>query len=132
MTQPISTVDLIANLQDSRNRTLELFHDLDDQQIMGPKIRTVNPLKWEIAHTAHFYEFFILRQLYGYDSVIGERAKATANGTSVRPGDLYASGTVSGPDTTSLGSMLEMSRNGDQPIRLDVRCKRVVNQNILC
>lgn len=74
MTQPVSTAYLIANLQDSRNRTLELFNDLDDSQIMGPKIRTVNPLKWEIAHTAHFYEFFILRQLYGHDSVIGERA----------------------------------------------------------
>ena len=74
MTHPVSTAHLIANMQDARDRTLELVHDLDDQQIMGPKIRTVNPLKWEIGHTAHFYEFFILRQLYGYDSVIGDRA----------------------------------------------------------
>ena len=74
MTQPVSTAHLIANMQDARNRTLELIQDLDDQQLMGPKIRTVNPLKWEIAHTAYFYEFFILRQLYGHDSVIGDRA----------------------------------------------------------
>ena len=74
MTQPVSTAHLIASMQDARNRTLELVGDLDDLQIMGPKIRTVNPLKWEIGHTAYFYEFFILRQLYGYDSVIGERA----------------------------------------------------------
>ena len=74
MTQPVSTTDLIANMQDARNRTLELVHDLDEQQLMGPKLRTVNPLKWEIAHAAYFYEFFILRQLYGHDSVIGHRA----------------------------------------------------------
>ena len=74
MTQLVSTTHLIANMQDARNRTLELVDDLDDEQLMGPKLRTVNPLRWEIAHTAYFYEFFILRQLYGYDSVIGETA----------------------------------------------------------
>ncbi len=61
MTQPVSTAHLIANMQDARNRTLELIQDLDDQQLMGPKIRTVNPLKWEIAHTAYFYEFSAVR-----------------------------------------------------------------------
>jgi len=61
-------------MQDARNRTLELVHDLDDEQLMGPKLRTVNPLKWEIAHAAYFYEYFILRMLYGYDSVIGKKA----------------------------------------------------------
>ena len=38
-----------------------------------------------------------------YWTMAQQLAHATANGTSVRPGDLYASGTVSGPDTTSLG-----------------------------
>ena len=59
-----------------------------------------------------------------YWTMAQQLAHATANGTSVRPGDLYASGPVSGPDTTSLGSMLEMSRDGDQPIRLDNGSKR--------
>ena len=74
MTQPVSTTHLIASMQDARNRTLELVCDLDDQQLMGPKLRTVNPLKWEIAHAAYFYEYFILRKLHGYDSVIGDKA----------------------------------------------------------
>ena len=74
MTHPVSTTQLIANMQDARNRTLELVHDLEEEQLMGPKLRTVNPLKWEIAHAAYFYEFFILRMLYGYDSVIGGKA----------------------------------------------------------
>ena len=74
MTHPVSTTQLIAIMQDSRNRTLELVHDLEEEQLMGPKLRTVNPLKWEIAHAAYFYEFFILRMLYGYDSVIGRKA----------------------------------------------------------
>ncbi len=74
MTAPVSTAHLIENMQDARNRTLELVRDLDDEQLMGPKLPVVNPLRWEIAHVAYFYEYFILRQLYGHESVLGERA----------------------------------------------------------
>lgn len=70
-----------------------------------------------------------LRHMYW--TMAQQLAHATANGTSVRPGDLYASGTVSGPDTTSLGSMLEMSRNGDQPIRLDDGTKRTSSKTAM-
>ena len=74
MTAPVSTLHLIKNMQDARNRTLELVRDLDEAQINGPKLPIVNPLRWEIGHVAHFYEYFILRQLYNFDSVLGERA----------------------------------------------------------
>ncbi len=74
MTTPVSTAYLIENMQDARDRTLELVRDLDDEQLMGPKLPTVNPLRWEIAHVAYFYEYFILRQLYGHASVLGDRA----------------------------------------------------------
>ncbi len=74
MTAPVSTAYLIENMQDARDRTLELVRDLDDEQLMGPRLPTVNPLRWEIAHVAYFYEYFILRQLYGCESVLGERA----------------------------------------------------------
>ena len=45
-------------------------------------------------------------------------AHATSNGASVRTGDLFASGTISGPDTGSEGSLIELTRNGDRPIEL--------------
>ena len=38
---------------------------------------------------------------------------------SVRAGDLFASGTVSGPEPGTLGSLLEITKNGNEPIRLD-------------
>lgn len=74
MTAPVSTAYLIESLQDARNRTLELVQDLDDEQLMGPRLPIVNPLRWEIAHVAYFYEYFILRQLYKQESSIGARA----------------------------------------------------------
>ena len=74
MTAPVSTAYLIDTMQDARSRTLELVGDLSDEQLMGPKLPIVNPMRWEIAHVAYFYEFFILRQLYGRESVLGDRA----------------------------------------------------------
>ena len=80
MTAPVSTAHLIENMQDARNRTLELVRDLDDEQLMGPKLPFVNPMRWEIAHVAYFYEDFILRQLYGYESVGGEKEEKREEG----------------------------------------------------
>ena len=45
-------------------------------------------------------------------------AHLTVNGAAVRTGDLYASGTVSGPDHRQRGSLLELTWNGEQPLKL--------------
>ena len=42
----------------------------------------------------------------------------TSNGCNLRPGDLLASGTVSGAESGSQGSLLEITRRGSQPIKL--------------
>ncbi|NOQ90468.1 MAG: ergothioneine biosynthesis protein EgtB [Gammaproteobacteria bacterium] len=54
---------LVIDLKDARQRTLKLVDKLDQQQIIGPQLDTVNPLLWEIGHVAYFYEFWILRHL---------------------------------------------------------------------
>ncbi|HVE97853.1 MAG TPA: fumarylacetoacetase [Mycobacteriales bacterium] len=43
-------------------------------------------------------------------------AHLTANGASLRTGDLFASGTVSGPSRDERGSLIELSWNGTEPI----------------
>jgi len=45
-------------------------------------------------------------------------AHATVNGAAVTPGDLFASGTVSGPDDDRLGCLLELTWNGSRPIEV--------------
>jgi fumarylacetoacetase len=45
-------------------------------------------------------------------------AHHTSNGCNLRPGDLLASGTVSGTESGSQGSLLEITRRGSQPIKL--------------
>jgi len=45
-------------------------------------------------------------------------AHATVNGASIATGDLFASGTISGPEHGSEGSLIELTRNGEHPIGL--------------
>ena len=45
-------------------------------------------------------------------------AHLTVNGAPVRPGDLYASGTVSGPEREQRGCLLELTWGGSDPITL--------------
>ncbi|MFG3699703.1 fumarylacetoacetase [Micromonospora sp. NPDC047620] len=44
-------------------------------------------------------------------------AHLTVNGASLRTGDLYASGTVSGPERGQVGSFLELTWGGAEPVK---------------
>ena len=50
---------------DARRRTLALTSDLTDEQLMGPRLATVNPLRWELGHLAWFQEHWVLRHALG-------------------------------------------------------------------
>ena len=45
-------------------------------------------------------------------------AHLTVNGASLRTGDLFASGTVSGPQPDQYGSLMELTWAGREPLRL--------------
>ncbi|MER5934173.1 fumarylacetoacetase [Streptomyces sp. NPDC002054] len=47
-----------------------------------------------------------------------QMAHMTANGASLRTGDLYASGTISGPRRDQRGSLIELTWNGSEPLEL--------------
>jgi fumarylacetoacetase len=53
-----------------------------------------------------------------YWSPAQQLAHLTVNGASLRTGDLFASGTVSGPEPGQRGSFIELSRNGAEPLKL--------------
>lgn len=53
-----------------------------------------------------------------YWTIAQQLAHQTVNGTNINPGDLYASGTVSGPTPDSYGSLLELTWKGTKPITL--------------
>lgn len=55
---------------------------------------------------------------YMYWNVCQQLAHQTINGCNVNIGDMYASGTISGPSPDSYGSMLELSWKGTKPIKM--------------
>ena len=56
---------------------------------------------------------------YLYWNVAQQLAHQTVNGCNINTGDLYASGTISGPTEDSFGSMLELSWGGKKTITLN-------------
>lgn len=55
---------------------------------------------------------------YMYWNVAQQLAHHTVNGCNIRPGDMMASGTISGSTPDSFGSMIELTVGGKQPITL--------------
>jgi fumarylacetoacetase len=60
-----------------------------------------------------------------YWSPAQQLAHLTVNGASLRCGDLYASGTVSGPESDQWGSLLELAWRGAHPVPLPDGTSRV-------
>src|SRR5438094_9345694 len=82
--------DLAAWVRDARQKTLEVVADLSDEQLMGPQLRIVNPLLWEIGHVTWFQEKWALRHASG-------QAPVRADGDS-----LYDSAAISHDSRWSL------------------------------
>ena len=61
---------------------------------------------------------------YMYWNVNQQLAHHTVNGCNIQVGDLYASGTISGPSPGSYGSMLELSWNGQKPLAMPDETER--------
>ncbi len=59
-----------------------------------------------------------------YWTMSQQLAHQTVNGCNVRSGDLYGSGTISGPKEGTYGSMLELTMGGSKPIKLEDGTKR--------
>ncbi len=56
---------------------------------------------------------------YMYWTMSQQLAHHTVNGCNIRVGDMYGSGTISGPEKSMYGSMLELSWKGTTPVALN-------------
>jgi len=63
-----------------------------------------------VSHSNYKYMYWNMEQ---------QLAHHTVNGCNINAGDMMASGTISGPETGSFGSMLEISWQGTKPVKLD-------------
>ncbi|WP_457031564.1 fumarylacetoacetase [Kitasatospora sp. P5_F3] len=93
-------------------RDVELLPYLDDQD--------GEPWGLDLALTVRLNGHVISRPPFAsmYWTAAQQLAHLTANGASVRPGDLYASGTVSGPEVETRGALIELTWGGENPVKL--------------
>ncbi len=63
-------------------------------------------------------EYHVARSNYKYLywNIVQQLAHQTVNGCNINVGDLYASGTISGPGQDSMGSLIELTLNASQPL----------------
>jgi fumarylacetoacetase len=101
---------------------------LEDRFVAGPR-QDPEPLGYLRVHGEWALDIDLEVELSGtvvsrtnsrglYWKMPQQLAHATVNGASIRTGDLFASGTISGLERGSEGSFIELTWNGEQPIRL--------------
>ena len=73
----------------------------------GLAAKGLPPHRLSVGNAHHLY--WTVAQLVAHHS---------SGGCNLRPGDLFGTGTISGPDEGSLGSLLEISAGGRKPITL--------------
>ncbi|MFC3995351.1 fumarylacetoacetase [Nocardiopsis sediminis] len=86
----------------------------------APHLRRVADWGLDIAMTVRVNGEVVSRPPYAsmYWTPDQMLAHLTSNGASLRTGDLYASGTVSGPGRDERGSLLELTWDATEPLRL--------------
>lgn len=97
MSEPSKT-ELLDALGETRIRTLELVADLNEEQLLGPRLAIVNPLRWEIAHVAWFQEFWVLRH-FGRRSPLLEHGDSLYDSARVAHDTRWDLPLLSRPDT---------------------------------
>ncbi|GHC81665.1 fumarylacetoacetase [Nocardiopsis terrae] len=73
-------------------------------------------LRLEVRLNGHVVSHPPFAQMYW--TAAQQLAHMTVNGASLRTGDVYASGTVSGPEPSQRGCFLELTWSGKEPLRL--------------
>ena len=65
-----------------------------------------------------------------YWNLAQQLAHQTVNGCNINVGDIYGSGTISGPEPGSFGSMLELAWKGTRPVKMaDGSERKFINDN---
>jgi fumarylacetoacetase len=96
-------------LSDARNESAGGFDITLEVWIRTAKMRTAGEAAVRLSHGDFRGMYWTMGQMLTHHA---------SNGCNLRAGDLFASGTVSGPTKESRGSMLELSWRGAEPVTL--------------
>lgn len=99
-------LDYLTDADDQANGAFDLELDV---AILTPSMKAKGLPPHRLARSNAKHMYWTVAQMVTHH---------TSGGCDLRPGDLFGSGTISTPGASGLGSLLEISRGGKQPIEL--------------
>ncbi|MEM8930083.1 MAG: fumarylacetoacetase [Acidobacteriota bacterium] len=100
----------LPHLDSERNRALGGVDLVLDVHLATERMRAEGTEPHRLSHGNFRHMYWTAAQMVTHHC---------SNGCDLRPGDLLASGTVSGPDKDSRGCLLELTWRGAEPVELD-------------
>lgn len=97
-------------LESEHNRSAGAFDIQLEVQLETEKMRTEGQPACHLSLSSFRHSYWTVAQMVAHHTV---------NGCNLQPGDMFGSGTQSGPTAEEAGSMLELSNGGKQSIELD-------------
>jgi fumarylacetoacetase len=101
--QPLSYLDSEAN---RREGSLDIQLQVD---LLTPRLREAGSAAATICRTSYRHAYWTVAQMVAHHTV---------NGCNLQPGDLFGSGTLSGPTLDQAGALIELTVGGKQPLQL--------------
>jgi fumarylacetoacetase len=108
-TRPAGDPQPLPYLDSATNREGGAFDIQLEVLIQTGRMRQAGQPAHGIVHTSYRHAYWTLAQLVTHHTV---------GGCNLQPGDLFGSGTLSGPTPEEAGALLELTRGGKQPLTL--------------
>jgi fumarylacetoacetase len=108
-TRPVDDPQPLPYLDDPENRAGAAFDVRLETRLQTQQMRARGEPPQRLSLTSFRHSYWTVAQLVAHHTV---------NGCNLRPGDLFGSGTQSGPTDAEAGSLMELTRGGSQPIVL--------------
>jgi fumarylacetoacetase len=96
-------------LTDTRDQTQGAFDITLEVHLSTKRMRETGGAPHRLSRGNMQYMYWTVAQLVAHH---------TCNGCNLRPGDLLGTGTISGPDAASCGSLMEISQGGKSAVEL--------------
>ena len=102
--------DPLAYLTSPRNRVQGALDVTVQALLQTEKMRLANSDAEQLSRTNFRHQYWNIAQMVSHHTV---------GGCELRSGDILGSGTISGPDADEAGALIELSRAGQTPVKLE-------------
>ena len=108
-TRPEGDPQPLPYLDSAANREQGAFDIQLEVGLQTPRLREAAQAAAVICRTSYRHAYWTVAQMVAHHTV---------NGCNLQPGDLFGSGTLSGPTLDQAGALIELTQGGKHPVRL--------------